>query len=178
VVYGAFAALPLFLLWLFAVWMSVLVGALLAANLRFWAVPLGVPHRATPAGEFDRIVRILAEVVRAAPNGVPSARFRPDFDGDAAAADKVAGLLASQGYLVRVWPVAGRGGPAGVWDESWLPSPELPAKTLRPIFDRVWQGATPRSAAARRLRRPMQSGFDPGSALLARPLAEVLGDAR
>ena len=175
VVYGAFAALPLFLLWLFAVWMSVLVGALLAANLRFWAVPLGVPHQATPAAEFDRIVRILGEVVRATPHSVPSARFRPDFDGDAAAADKVAGLLASQGYLVRVWPVADRGGPAGVWDEYWLPSPELPAKTLRPLFDRVWLGSAPTdSAAARRRRRPTQTDFDPGSALLGRPLAEVL----
>jgi len=172
VVYGAFAALPLFLLWVFSIWMSVLVGALVAANMRFWAVPLGSPHLATPSAEFDRIVRVLADVVRAAPHRVPSARFRPDFDGDGAAADRVASLLAAQGYIVRVWPVTAHGGPSGVWDEYWLPTAELPGKTLRPIFDRVWQGAT--TAGARRRARAAPEHLDPGSALLGRPLAEVL----
>jgi YihY family inner membrane protein len=175
VVYGAFAALPLFLLWVFAIWMSVLVGALVAANMRFWGVPLGSPHLSTPSAEFDRIVRVLAEVVRAAPQRVPSARFRPDFDGDGAAADRVAALLAAQNYIVRVWPVAGHGGPSGVWDEYWLPTAELPGLTLRPIFDRVWAGTTS-VAERRRARSPRQEHLDPGSALLGRPLAEVLSD--
>jgi membrane protein len=172
VVYGAFAALPLFLLWVFSIWMSVLVGALVASNMRFWATPLGSPHLTTPSGEFDRIVRVLAELVRAAPQRVPSARFMPDFDGDGAAADRVASLLAAQGYIVRVWPVAAHGGPSGVWDEYWLPTVELPGKTLRPIFERVWQGAT--TDAARRRAGAPREHLDPGSALLGRPLAEVL----
>ncbi len=171
VVYGAFAALPLLLLWLFAIWMSVLAGALVAANLRFWGVPLGAPHVATPAAEFDRMVRVVGEIVRAAPHRVPSARFRPDFDGDAVAADRVASLLASQGYLVRMWPVTTDGGPAGVWDEYWLPTPELPGKTLRPLFDRVWVGERRRRGAT---AGPAQ-GVDPGGATLTRPLSEVFG---
>jgi membrane protein len=175
VVYGAFAALPLFILWVFAIWMSVLAGALVAANMRFWAVPLGRPHLAAPAAEFDRLVRVLGEIVRAAPDRVPSARFRPDFDGDALAADRVAALLAAHGYLVRVWPVAARGGPAGVWDEYWLPAPDLAGKTLRPVFDHVWQGDAGTARQRRRLQRG-EGGFDPGSAMLGRPLAEVLSD--
>ncbi|HYF59713.1 MAG TPA: YihY family inner membrane protein [Burkholderiaceae bacterium] len=174
VVYGAFAALPLFLVWLFALWMAVLIGALVAAGLRFWAVPLGRPHEATPAAEFARMVRVVGEVVRAAPGRVPSARFRPDFDGDAVEADRVASLLSAQGYLVRVWPVASRGGPAGVWDEWWLPAPGLGERTLRPLFDRVWLGHAERRAA----RRPVRStdaSVDPGGAALSRPIAEVLG---
>ncbi len=167
VVYGAFAALPLLLLWLFAIWMSVLAGALLAANLRFWGVPLGPPHAATPQGEFDRMVRIVGEIVRSAPHRVPSARFRPDFDGDAIAADRVATLLASQGYLVRMWPVTTDGGPAGVWDEYWLPAPELPGRTLRPLFERVWSGEPRRHARAAGV------SVDPGGALLSRPVGEV-----
>jgi YihY family inner membrane protein len=170
VVYGAFAALPLLLLWLFAIWMSVLAGALVAANLRFWGVPLGSPHEATPEAEFDRMVRVVGEIVRAAPHRVPSARFRPDFDGDALAADRVATLLASQGYLVRMWPVTTDGGPAGVWDEYWLPTPELPGKTLRPLFDRVWTGRPRRRGGRAGTAAPR---VDPGGALLARPLAEV-----
>ncbi|MFM1991367.1 MAG: hypothetical protein RJA99_4324 [Pseudomonadota bacterium] len=174
VVYGAFAALPLLLLWLFALWMSVLVGALVAANLRYWGVPLGPPHAATPAAEFDRVVRVLTEIVRSAPDRVPSARFRADFDGDPLAADRVATLLASAGYLVRVWPVHADGGPAGVWDEWWLPSTELPTLTLRPVFDRVWGGSPDRRARLRALRSGAGPTVDPGGELLARPIGEVL----
>jgi membrane protein len=172
VVYGAFAALPLLLLWLFAIWLAVLAGALLAANLRFWRVPLGAPHVVTPANDFDRVVRVLAEVVRAAPAQVPSARFRADFDGDAITADRVAGLLAAEGFLVRVWPVSVHGGPAGVWDELWLPAPGLATKTLRPVFDRIWSGTARRAERAR--RRGTVPIVDPGGELLGRPVGEVL----
>lgn len=175
VVYGAFAALPLFLLWLFAIWMSVLVGALVAANLRFWAVPLGAPHVTTPAAEFERVVRVLGEIVRAVPHRVPSARFRPDFDGDARAADRIAGLLAAHGYIVRVWPVAAHGGAGGVWDEYWLPSPELASKTLRPVFDRIWSGGEGRRRLRVRVSAPRGVWVDPRSPTLSQPLGEVLG---
>jgi hypothetical protein len=69
-----------------------------------------------------------------------------------------------------MWPVTTDGGPAGVWDEYWLPTPELPAKTLRPLFDRVWTGGPRRRRGAAGATAP---GVDPGGALLARPLAEV-----
>lgn len=174
VVYGAFAALPLLLLWLFALWMSVLVGALVAANLRYWGMPLGPPHAATPAAQFERVVRILAEIVRSAPERVPSARFRADFDGDPLAADRVATLLASAGYIVRVWPVHADGGPAGVWDEWWLPAPDLPARTLRPVFDRVWSGSPARRERLRAHRTDTGPILDPGGELLSRPIGEVL----
>jgi membrane protein len=178
VVYGAFAALPLLFVWLIALWMSVLVGALLAANLRFWGVPLGPPHEATPAGEFDRMVRVLAEVVRAGPAQVPASRFRPDFDGDPRAADRVASMLASRGYLVRVWPTRAGTGRAGVWDELWLPGAALRSLTLRPLFDAVW-GAE----GERRRTRPSSAAqaaarVDPGGAMLTTPLAELFDPGR
>jgi len=171
IVYGAFAALPLFLLWLFAVWMSILIGALVAANVRFWGVSLGDPHVATPSAEFERMVRILSAIVQESPRPVPSERFRGDFDGDARAADQVAALLASQGYLMRVWPVGADGGSPSVWDEYWLPAAGLPDKTLRPLFDRVWSlqpGRVPRAD-----RQAIGFTIDPGSPLLERPLFEV-----
>jgi len=174
VVYGAFAALPLLLVWLFAIWMSILVGALFAANLRFWGVALGAPHASTPASEFERVVRVLTEIVRSAPHRVPAARFRPDFDGDPIAAGRVASLLAAEGYLVRVWPVSAEGGAAGVWDELWLPSAELPARTLRPLFDRVWSGSPDRRARLRRAPVGVGPTVDPGGELLSRPIGDVL----
>lgn len=168
VVYGAFAALPLFLAWLFAVWLSVLVGALFAASLPSWGEPHGAAGRRAPQAEFDRIVAVLAELLRDAPAHVPSARFRAAFDGDGRVADRVAALLAGQGYMVRMWPAGPRGGPAGVWDEVWLATPELPSMTLRPVFDRCWR-ADPRAPAP---------AVDPGGPALSRPLSEVLGPPR
>ena len=172
IVYGAFAALPLFLLWLFAAWMSVLIGALVAANLRFWGLSLGDPHGATPSAEFERMVKILAALVRASPSPVPSERFRAQFNGDAKAADQVGALLASQAYLMRVWPVRADGGSASVWDEYWLPTAELPDKTLRALFDRVWSLQPGRATSAD--PQALASIIDPGSPLLDRPLSEVL----
>jgi len=170
VIYGAFAALPLLLAWLFAVWMSVLLGALLAAHLRFWGLPFDPLLRPTPQVEFDRLVRVLGELVRCAPRALPVARLRAEFGGDAREADRVATLLAAQGYAVRVWPVSPRGGARGVWDECWLPTAELPGLTLRPLFERLWRGAPATLGANGTGTAP---GFDPGGALLARPLAEV-----
>jgi len=171
IVYGAFAALPLFLLWLFAVWMSILIGALVAANVRFWGVSLGHPHGATPSAEFERMVRILSAIVQESPRPVPSERFRAEFDADAKAADQVAALLASQGYLMRVWPVGADGGSASVWDEYWLPAAGLPDKTLRPLFDRVWSLQAGRVTSLDRQATGLT--IDPGSPLLERPLSDV-----
>lgn len=167
VVYGTFAALPLFLSWLFAVWLSVLLGALFAANLPSWGATTGAAGPRTPQAEFDRVVRVLTALLHQAPAHVPSARFRAAFDGDARVADRVATLLSGHGYLVRTWPAGSRGGSAGVWDELWLATPELPSMTLRPVFDRCWRvdPAIP------------PHGVDPGGPALTRPLSDVIGAA-
>jgi len=165
-VYGAFATLPIFLTWLFAAWMSVLVGALLAANLRFWGLSLGQPHRVTPASEFDRQVNILRDILNARPQQAESARFRAAFDGNAQAADRVAAILSAQGYIVRVWPVTAGNGVAGVWDEVWLAAPGLEAMTLRPLFDRIWAASDAVSAS--------DSALDPLHGRLTHPIGEVL----
>jgi hypothetical protein len=118
------------------------------------------------------MVRILSALVRESSGPVPSERFRAEFDGDANAADQVGSLLASQGYLMRVWPVRTDGGSASVWDEYWLPAAGMSARTLRPLFDRVWSlqpGRAPRGDP-----QPIGSTIDPGSPLLERPLFEIL----
>jgi membrane protein len=175
-IYGAFAALPLFLVWLYGIWMAILIGALLTANLRYWGLALGDPHLPTPAGDFDRLVRVLADLVRAGGQRVPSVRFRPDFDGDPIIADRAAALLSANGYLIRVWPVQAGRGRVGIWDEYWLPAPGLAEKTLRPLFDLVWS-TLPATQPDVLVRRVAPRTFDPAGIELSRPLAEVFAPA-
>lgn len=105
IVYGAFAALPLFLLWVFLGWLSVLLGALLAANLRFWSSP-GEPHlERTPADRFGDAHAVL-DAMREALGGDPYAampveRIERALDGDTGRALEAATLLTRLGYIVR-----------------------------------------------------------------------------
>lgn len=161
IVYGAFAALPLLLLWLFALWTVVLGGALLAANLRYWGRPPRTA-RASPALEFDRMVRVLEQLLAHQPAGVRANRFHGDFDGDAQLAERAAAALSAEGYLLRTWPVEPGTRASTVWAEYWLGAPGLGERTLRPLFDRVWaHGRTPSRAAvtAAWLERPLDEAL-------------------
>src|SRR5207302_260402 len=46
-VYGAIAAIPIFLLWMYVSWMAVLLGAVVAANLATWRVDERLAHLST-----------------------------------------------------------------------------------------------------------------------------------
>ncbi len=105
VVYGAFAALPLFLLWLFLGWMALLTGALLAANLRWWRQPVELSVERTHADRFDdarALLAMMADELGPATNAVLAAqRTETLFDRDPLRAAETAALLASLGYLTR-----------------------------------------------------------------------------
>jgi membrane protein len=61
-VYGAFASIPIFLLWIYLSWLTILLGALIAASLSYWR---GNPVLyLSPATEFYyalRLLRIMSE---------------------------------------------------------------------------------------------------------------------
>jgi membrane protein len=68
-VYGALAAIPIFLLWMYISWAAVLVGAVVAAALPQWRFDYG-EHRVTPGGRhLGLALALLAELADLARRG-------------------------------------------------------------------------------------------------------------
>jgi membrane protein len=157
VVYGAFAALPLILLWLLSVWLAVLAAAVVVACLPAWSSGVLPPAAYGPAARYARGRGVLMALLAANRRGeaaVQAGSLRALFDQDAEAADETAALLAGLGYLRRHW-LLGRDGADGdpmadeaVWQEWWLLSPQAGALSLRDLFEDCWQGEAPGRAAA------------------------------
>ncbi|MBP8309650.1 MAG: YihY family inner membrane protein [Burkholderiaceae bacterium] len=157
IVYGTFAALPLFLVWLFMVWLIVLAAAVLTASLPSWGEGLHAPRPETAGRSFERARRVLEALLAARAAGqsaVQAGPLRVLFDDDPVLADVTARRLSSLGYLHRHWRLDAPG-PAGtgamrsraggvpavdspVWQEWWLLAPNAHAMTLRPLFEHCW----------------------------------------
>jgi membrane protein len=163
-VYGAFAALPIFLTWLFAAWLSVLLGASLAARLPGWGRGIAV-RQALPAAQYALHLRVLQQVIAQADRGGLKARACADLLGqDARQAEAVAHRLARLGYVLRVWPVqAGPASTGSIWQELWLPAPGWQDRSLRVLFEQFW-GGRPQAG------RPV---LDPGSDSLDWPISRL-----
>lgn len=161
-VYGAFAALPIFLTWLFAAWLSVLLGASLAARLPGWGRAQST-LRYSAAQRYEIHVQVLARVIaRDAEGGLRASACGDLLSGDAKFAQQVVRRLSELGYLLRVWPVqSGAGTPAPIWQERWLPAPGWRQRSLRPLFQSFWGAAN-------------HPAYDPGAAQLDLPLDRLL----
>ena len=153
VVYGAFAALPLFLMWLFLMWLMVLAGALLAASIPYWGVGSGGPRERSPARRFDLASAVLMALLRGARDGHATLQPRAltgVFDGDPSRAEATARLLVSLGYLDRYWRLDGPASGDGertVWAEHWGLRSGAGSMSLRPIFELLWQDSSPSDGA-------------------------------
>jgi membrane protein len=66
-VYGAFASVPIFLLWIYLSWFTILLGALITASLSHWRAPLSKHH--TPTAQLLDALRMLRSMVNGLQNG-------------------------------------------------------------------------------------------------------------
>lgn len=168
VVYGAFAALPLFLMWLFAFWLTVLAGALLAATIPRWKAPFDITGDRRSSVQYSRALCVLETLLARAATGtavVEAAELAGCFSNDPIIAERTAVLLSDLGYLERCWPIGGPSSlpwvtpspdaaalrnPSGpgaganpmesIWRERWTLRPGASSMTLRPLFEQLWFG--------------------------------------
>lgn len=184
VVYGAFAALPLLLIWLFMAWAAVLAGALLAASLRHWSAPLDEPALDdSPGHRFDDCIAVLRALLEAgtgrtggtSPQAVALAArsLAEHFGSNAQRAEQAAEMLERLGYVIRLVHLAGHPStlalphPEGqvrrlavsdIWSERWAWADLPEALTLRPLFEDLWWDGQPGEPAAwqgERLDQPL-----------------------
>lgn len=174
IVYGAFAALPAFLSWLFALWLTVLVGALLAAEARWWRHPWVEGEPSAPARRFDAALRVLRVLCRAAGEGrgwLPVTEIARDCSVDADMVAATGELLEDAGYLRRLLPASKDTASSGLSDECWVLTRPAGCLTLRALHDALWHGVE-------QARRDESAGIrPPDPAWLARPLDQALAMA-
>lgn len=60
-VYGAFASVPIFLLWIYLSWLTILFGAVITASLSYWRTP--ATQETTPAAQLLDALRVLKMMV-------------------------------------------------------------------------------------------------------------------
>lgn len=143
VVYGTFAALPLFLIWLYLLWLTVLAGALLAASIPYWGVGAGVHLQPSLADRFRMAAGVLEALVHAAHAERPAVvagEMRSLLERDPARAIETARLLSELGYLDRYWRLADASGEAErqIWEERWALAPGAAQRSMRALFERLW----------------------------------------
>jgi membrane protein len=66
-VYGAFASVPIFLMWIYSSWFTILFGAVIAASLSYWRTP-AAQHFA-PAAQFLDALRVLQSMANGLQQG-------------------------------------------------------------------------------------------------------------
>jgi membrane protein len=125
IIYGAFATLPIFLLWVYLSWLAILMGAMTAASLPLIRLGRWEPEREPGAPFLDAIgvLRLLRQALLQRPPACSAtfiaAQLRLQFDE----LNKVLETLEQMGMVSRNS------------DDHWLLSCDPAATPLTPLFD-------------------------------------------
>ena len=118
-VYGAFAMVPIFLLWIYLSWLVVLGGAVLAAELPEWREQ-AVGARYAPGSDFVQALRALELLWRAGGGAVSTARLHAVVKLRIDRLEWMLAALAQAGYVERTgvtgWRLGAGAGTASVRD--------------------------------------------------------------
>ena len=98
VVYGAFAVVPIFLLWLHVLWIVILVGALLTACAAYWNKKI-INHATHDVISWADTMRVLSELARARQIG--QGQNIEFFRQRIHRADNILNILESWNYIVK-----------------------------------------------------------------------------
>jgi membrane protein len=111
VVYGAFAVVPILLLWIYVAWVVVLLGAVVAAYLP--SLLAGVSRQASPYGwQFQLALELLRELQRARPTdakGLTITQLVQCLQVEAPQLEPVLEALAQLDWVARIAEVTGPG---------------------------------------------------------------------
>ncbi len=130
VVYGAFAALPVFLIWVYLCWLGILVGALVAANLPLIRIGEFNQREKPGAALMDAlsILKLLSQARGALPPGVSALELIKHLGLPLNTLERRLNCLTSMG-LITVAPDA--------QSERWLLACDPERATLGPLVDQL-----------------------------------------
>lgn len=124
-VYGALAAIPIFLLWMYVSWNAVLLGAVVAANLPTWRVDERLVHLSAGGVRLGFALALLAALARAQRRGLRCSTA--DLAGELGAATSVVDehlqILAQAGFTAPTQD--------GAWVLAWDPH----SATLHDLYE-------------------------------------------
>ncbi|OVZ58067.1 hypothetical protein CDO44_15400 [Pigmentiphaga sp. NML080357] len=166
VLYGAFATLPIFLIWVYLSWLVTLFGATLAASLPL--IRMGrwetVRRPGRPFVDALSILRALSSVRDRNPPGLSTLSLRSRLNLHHDELMVVLDTLASIGYIARI-------GDAGSARERWAMVCDPTVATLAPVVDRLLLDRGP-LADDPMLLRAVNAAWESGSVTIAEALKQ------
>src|SRR5438874_4533326 len=124
-VYGAIAAIPIFLLWMYVSWMAVLLGAVVAANLATWRVDERLAHLSTGGVRLGFSLALIAALARAQRRGIAcrTAQLAAELGVATSVVDEHLQQLSQAGFAAPTQ--------AGGWVLAWNPE----TATLHDLYE-------------------------------------------